>query len=52
MTLEERKKVQTLIKIAMVYNPYCTKCNSKDWCPFAYECLTKNYKFFKKSVDK
>lgn len=52
MTLKERKKVQTLIRIAMDNNPHCAKCESKNWCPFAYECLTKNYKFFKKNVDK
>lgn len=48
MTSQEMHKVAKIIAIARK-NPTCKECVLDSWCPFSYDCLSNNYKDFKKN---
>lgn len=46
MTNEEKKKVGKIIELAKRYSDICNDCKNKNYCPFAFECLSNNYSCF------
>lgn len=47
MTDKEMHKVAKIIAIAKMNSPTCKECRTYTWCPFAYDCLTNEYKWFR-----
>jgi hypothetical protein len=47
MTDKELDNVAKIIAIARMNSPACKECRTRTWCPFAYDCLTNEYKWFR-----
>lgn len=46
MTNEEKKKVGKIIELVKRYSDICNDCKNKNYCTFAFECLSNNYSCF------